>query len=107
MSSLPKPSGRVAVMYSDRPSGAGVGACSLSGPLTFGPRFSGSVHLPSTRREVQMSSAPNPPGRVEVQKASFPSAEKNRQWSWNGVLTGGSPEASLRFRGYDQVPLTE
>ncbi len=79
MSSSPKPSGRVAVTYSDRPSGVGIEACSLPGPLTFGPRFSGWVHLPSTCREVQMSLSPNPPGLVDVQKTSFPSAEKNGQ----------------------------
>ena len=72
-------SGRVVVTYSDRPSGVGIGECSLPDPLMLEPRFSGSVHFPSTRREVQMSSAPKPPDLVDVQKASFPSAEKNRQ----------------------------
>jgi hypothetical protein len=104
MSSPPKPSVRVVVTYSDRPSGVGIEWCSLPGPFTFGPRFLGTVHLPSTRRDVQMSLPPKPPGRVDVQKAAFPSAEKARQWSMNSVLTGGSPATSLRLRGCDQTP---
>src|SRR5215207_709559 len=79
--------------------------CSSPAVLTFGPRFSGALHSPFTRRDVQMSSPPYPPGRVDVQNASLPSAEKKRQWSLYVEFTGGSPGMSLRFCGSDQPSL--
>lgn len=62
MSSPPSPPARLLVTYSARLSGVGIEWCSPPGPLMFGLRFSAAVHLPSTRREVQMLSPPCPPG---------------------------------------------
>src|SRR5512132_2511007 len=89
MSSPPKPPGRPEVTYRDFPSGDGMEWWSLYGEFTFGPRLTAGCQTPFTLRDVQMSLPPKPPGRVEVQKASFPSAVNMRQWSENGVLKGG------------------
>jgi hypothetical protein len=67
MSSPPRPPGRSLVTCSCRPSAVGSEWCALAVLLTFGLRFSASVHVPFTRCDVQMSLTRKPPGRVEVQ----------------------------------------
>src|SRR5262245_3108346 len=95
----PRLSGRPRAMNTRKlSSGATQPSNSSAAVLMFGPRFSGSANLPSTRRERYRSVFPRPPGRPEP-KYSVPLAATVGNHSLAAVFTGAP-----RFRGSPQSP---